>query len=244
MKSRQIKPAFFDNELLVDIEDKITRESQGDPDPDKRENFRGLARICFAGLWCFADREGRFKWQVRRIKSKVLPHDDINFVIIMDALADAGLIVRYEVDGEPFGYIPNFCKHQWINAREPDSDLPAPPYCNKETKEGVSTLVARDMGGDRSKPSEGKADARTGPIFETTTGPWQPTTKQVEGWKRAHKDVDVDRQLELAASWVMSNQTRRKTKRGMPAFINRWLSNQKPETTTTTKTAEPLNPFE
>ena len=40
--------------------------------------------------------------------------------------------------------------------------------------------------------------------------------------------LDVKQCLHVAQAWLVTNPRRRKTKRGMPRFINNWLSRQKP----------------
>lgn len=107
---RTIKPGFFRHEALFDA-----------------ERGTGLPlRLAFAGLWTAADREGRFKWRPRELKLDCLPHDDVDFAMVLDGLAAIGLIQKYEVDGECFGFIPNWKKHQVINQREAQSCLPEP----------------------------------------------------------------------------------------------------------------------
>ena len=56
---RTVKPEFFQHEGLFDL-----------------EQFSGLPiRVAFAGLWTCCDREGRFKWRSRQLKTDILPYD-------------------------------------------------------------------------------------------------------------------------------------------------------------------------
>ena len=55
-RSRNIKPGFFTNDILAEV------------DP--------LGRLLFVGLWTIADREGRVEYRPKQIKIKVLPYDD------------------------------------------------------------------------------------------------------------------------------------------------------------------------
>ena len=108
---RQIKPGFFRNEELFDLE----RET-------------GLPiRVAYAGIWTVADKAGRFEWKPRTIKSDVLPFDDVDFSRVLDALTTRGFLVRYEVDGRSIGCISSWHKHQSPNPREWESELPPPP---------------------------------------------------------------------------------------------------------------------
>lgn len=111
---RTIKPEFFKHEALYDLE-----HSSGLP-----------IRISFVGLLTCCDREGRFKWRPRALKPDILPYDDlIDFEAVLDAMVAAGLLLKYEAEGDVYGCIPTFLKHQSINQREAQSSIPAPPAC-------------------------------------------------------------------------------------------------------------------
>jgi hypothetical protein len=110
MRIRTIKPEFFTHDELFDLE-----KESGLP-----------VRIAFAGLWCAADREGRFKWEPRRLGVQILPYDGIDFSRVLDALATRGFIRCYASHGTVFGVIPSFLDHQVINNREKESELPEP----------------------------------------------------------------------------------------------------------------------
>jgi hypothetical protein len=106
---RTVKPELFRHEGLYELEIET-----------------GLPiRISFAGLFTACDREGRFKWKPRQLKLDVLPFDSIDFSRVLDALVTRGFVVKYENSGELFGCIPTFKKHQVINNRESDSELPS-----------------------------------------------------------------------------------------------------------------------
>lgn len=108
---RTIKPEFFRHEGLFEAEVRS-----------------GLPlRLAFAGLWTVADREGRFRWRPRQLKLDVLPYDDVDISAVLNALKAEAFIVDYTVDGEQFGWIPTWHRHQVINGRESPSKLPAPP---------------------------------------------------------------------------------------------------------------------
>jgi hypothetical protein len=111
---RAIKPDFFKHEGLFELE-----QETGLP-----------IRLSFAGLWTCCDREGRFHWRPRRLKTDILPYDDCEFEDVLNAMAAANFVVKYEVDGVLYGFIPSFHKHQVINTREARSILPGPDADN------------------------------------------------------------------------------------------------------------------
>lgn len=116
---RTIKPEFFVNEDLYDLE-----EETGLP-----------IRVAFAGLWCQADREGRFKWKPRTLKATVLPHDEVDFSRVLHALGTRDFVQKYTVNGVDYGVILGFTKHQVVNNKERPSEIPNPPEINELTRE-------------------------------------------------------------------------------------------------------------
>lgn len=105
-RARNIKPGFFTNDQLAEA--------------------LPLARILFAGLWCFADREGRLYDRPKKIKAEILPYDDCNADELLESLAKLGFILRYEVSGIRYIQIVNFNKHQNPHVKEQASEIPSP----------------------------------------------------------------------------------------------------------------------
>lgn len=108
---RSIKPEFFKDDRLYEAE-------------------RAAAlplRLALTGLWCQADRAGRFRWAPRALKTDVLPYDESDFDAVLAALVKAGYLVRYvEQDGEAYGQVCSWERWQRVPTREPASELPAP----------------------------------------------------------------------------------------------------------------------
>lgn len=105
-RSRNIKPGFFQNDLLAEI------------DP--------LGRLLFSGLWTIADRAGRLEDRPKRIKAAVLPYDECNIDELLDELSKRGFIQRYRVSDSQYIVVKNFTKHQNPHCKEPESTIPAP----------------------------------------------------------------------------------------------------------------------
>lgn len=106
MRARNIKPAFFINEDLADLDVK--------------------ARLLFIGLWCYADREGLFEWRPKRIKAAIFPYDNFDVEKLLMSLHAMSLIVMYSQDGHDYGIIPTFKDHQNPHPHEKKSVLPKP----------------------------------------------------------------------------------------------------------------------
>lgn len=81
----------------------------------------------FTGLWNCADREGRFDWRPRMLKTLILPYWDGDFSRVLDVLATRHFVGRYACGSRGFGVVRTFKRHQKINGREAASEIPAPP---------------------------------------------------------------------------------------------------------------------
>lgn len=108
---RTIKPEFYRHETLQDLEI---------ANPGK------YPMMVFSGLWVAADREGRFEWRPRQLKLDILPFLDFDISEVMNILADAGFLMRYQAGGVTYGAISSWERHQVISRDEPPSEIPAP----------------------------------------------------------------------------------------------------------------------
>ncbi len=121
---RTVKPELARHEVLFDLEKELQLP----------------IRFAWVMMFTCCDREGRFKWKPRVIKAMILPYDDVDMSRVLDAWASRGLVVRYAIQGEEYGYIPSWKKHQSINNREPQSEIPAP----NQQLDATTTRQARD----------------------------------------------------------------------------------------------------
>ena len=120
-RTRNLKPGFFKNEDLAML--------------------APLTRLLFAGLWCWADRDGRLEDRPKRLKAEILPYDDCDVDEMLRQLVTppGRFITRYEVEGQRYIGIPQFRAHQNPHQAEKSSGIPAPP-----DKHGASTVQAPD----------------------------------------------------------------------------------------------------
>lgn len=113
-RSRNIKPGFFLNDELAEIEP--------------------LGRLLFAGLWTVADREGRLRDSPKKIKACVLPYDSCDVDELLNELCQKRFIVRYTTENENYIAILNWKKHQNPHVKEGPSEIPGPTEEQLETK--------------------------------------------------------------------------------------------------------------
>ena len=55
---------------------------------------------------------------------------------------------------------------------------------------------------------------------------WVPTEAMLAEWRAAFPGVDIEAQIRAMRTWSLTHLSQRKTMRGMPAFVNRWLSTE------------------
>ena len=141
-RSRNIKPGFFTNDVL------------GELPP--------LARILFAGMWCHADREGRLADRPKKLKAEILPYDECDINGLIQCLHDAGMVLRYVVDGVRYIQCLNFKKHQNPHVKEAPSEIPEPtnteqaPCKNSEKTADSLNLIPDSL--NPSKALSGRPD--------------------------------------------------------------------------------------
>lgn len=105
-RARNIKPAFFTNDELVELP--------------------MATRLLFIGLWTLADREGRLEDRPKKIKMEVFPADDVNVDEALSTLVSSAFIQRYRVEDTGYIQVINFSKHQRPHSNETPSTIPPP----------------------------------------------------------------------------------------------------------------------
>lgn len=114
MRIRSVKPEYWT--------DRIT----GRWPPD--------VKLLYIGLWNVSDDQGRFEWDLDLLRARLDPFGV--FPRLQGALADlegTGRVQKYEVDGQVYGLIPTFERHQKPQ-RPTVSRLPPPPEGAKALK--------------------------------------------------------------------------------------------------------------
>jgi hypothetical protein len=133
-RSRNIKPGFFTNEDLVELD--------------------FATRILFAGLWTVADKAGRLEDRPKKIKIAVFPADDLDIDSMLTALAGKNFITRYSVGGVAYIQINAWAKHQNPHHTEKASTIP-PPQSNG----GLTVKEPLEAGGNKERDGGNPADS-------------------------------------------------------------------------------------
>jgi len=91
-RARSLKPGFFKNEDLAEC--------------------TSWARLCFAGLWTLADRDGRLEDRPKRIKAELFAFDSIEVEPLLVELEAHKFVERYQNSDGSFIQISKFHAHQ------------------------------------------------------------------------------------------------------------------------------------
>jgi hypothetical protein len=157
-----------------------------------------MARLFFMGIWNECDDLGSFEWSPLKLKMRILPADAADPKALLDELAEAGSVMRYEVDGKAYGAVRNFCQYQrpkkpnsvypqtgearsWVNIEarttrdgsEPvPNELPTAPERPRQMKDGGGDK--EDCSNEQSSAAP-QADARSGK--KMIPADWSPPPK-------------------------------------------------------------------
>jgi len=201
MRARNIKPGFFENELLA----KASYE----------------ARLLFIALWLQADRSGRLEDRPARIRALAFAYGDhLDVDKLLDELAglleesgDPAFILRYTgEENRRYIQVVHFEKHQTPHCKEKASTIPAPdkhsactvqvPYLHPLNDErGIMKDERGTPGADAPCPS------KAGPSPAEFLIAWNASAK-ASGWPVA-KSMTDSRKRALRSrlkdpSWVAS----------------------------------------
>lgn len=161
-RARNIKPGFFKNPELAELPFEY--------------------RLLYIGLWVLADREGRLEDRAKRIRMEVFPADDVDVEAGLHALAGKKQIVRYEVEGNAYVWIPAFLEHQHPHPKEVASAIPPYPGLVSGGMDDLfrQTQVRPDPADVLNPSSLNPSSSPTGTARATRIPPdWKPTDEQI-----------------------------------------------------------------
>jgi len=188
------------------------------------------ARLLYIGLWNLSDDQGVFEWRPARIRVQLFPYDnDITGDDIerwLDMLAETGDVESYQHNGQQFGYIRTFLKHQEIKKPSQWGFAP-PPVSNSTplvggelpTSNPAVPLGSRLYGvGSRVLGSKEEEEAKNKKGREVTTE--TEFLEYVEETKTEFPDLDCE--VEFRKFKLYWSEGSRKLKRPKYAWHN-WL---------------------
>ena len=226
---RTVKPELFRHESLFEAE----------------AQTKLPLRLCYIGLFTACDREGRFKWQPRALKLDVIPYDDVDFSLALDALMTRGFIVKYELDGCFYGCIPSWHTHQVINNRESASILPSPEEstvctCDPRVNNASTTPLVHTQVEGKGRERKGKGKEGNGAVVqrpdsvsEQIWNDWLSVRKKKgassltqTAWDKIVSEVQI-------SGWTFENAISECCLRNWIGFKAEWVANNQNRSTET-----------
>ena len=138
-RARNIKPSFFANDELSELEP--------------------LARILFIGMWTITDFKGCFEYKPKRLKVQILPYDDCNIEQLVSDLDKCGFISIYSVLGQHYIKVINFGKHQNPHKNERESGSYIPDISPSDEKKPENSDHLRNIEINREQDGTAPADS-------------------------------------------------------------------------------------
>lgn len=148
LRARGIKPSFFTNDRLVDL------------DP--------LIRLLFIGTWQASDRRGLLEDRPMKLKIQILPADDCDVDEFLYQLQDAGFVIRYHEKKAPekrYIKIIKFPDHQ--NPHRDEKVNPNIPEFDPK-KHGISTRPAGCQQGADTVPAPSQHQSNPADSYNLT----------------------------------------------------------------------------
>ncbi len=230
MRARNIKPGFFMNEEIGELD--------------------SSCRLLFIGLWCMADRDGFLKNRPKRIWAELFPYNQTFISKVcpwLDNLASKNLIRFWCNDeGEKVVIeIINFLKHQKPHRREKESEIkplidgsvlslsedgPRCPERGKRNEErGLGSITGRSSGNPTPDQDEKVVPVLSIPLCKKNTE-FHIFDEDVAQWQESFPGIDVNQELKRIKQWSIDNPKRRKTQAGIRNHISSWLGREQNKT--------------
>ena len=230
---RTIKPEFWRNKALA-----------------QQKEFTRLLAIALLNM---ADDEGYFEADEALIRGDVFPFEKDCRRIHggLSELSRIGYVAIFEHSTKgKIGLVIAFQKHQVINRPTPSKlkqfaeESQGKAAGNRDsgrTHGGLTedSVLEREQGtgnregekeqGDSSELRKASEPYDANIVFDVIgqeAGPYSPSIKLVEDFKKFYPNIDIVKHLLAAAAWHATNPKRRKTRDGIKKFLNTWLSKE------------------
>lgn len=187
-------------------------------------------------LITYVDDHGRGSADAELLKGLVFPRrkgvTEKQIQTALDSLANTGMVILYEYDGEPYFYFPNWDKHQRIQNKH--SKFPDPPeeslspsltVSHRESPLESNPTIIQSESNPTINSTESQAPAvLTLPLVDGSDYPI--TQDDIDEWSDAFPNVDVLQQLKAMKLWLKDNPTKKKTQKGIRRFVTNWLDKE------------------
>jgi hypothetical protein len=230
---RSIKPEFWASEQVVECSP--------------------TARLLFIGLWTFCDDAGVHPASIKRTKMEVFPGDpmkDADVQRYIEELINVGLLRPFSAEGKHWWAVTGW-HHQKIDkptyrypSPPPSGDVGdmSPPETSREDRSrsqvpngtsGKPDEASVSPAPTNEKPQKPRAPKPEDGVYEfpiigrdSQYRSWWLVARKIDEYRQSFPGVDIDRIFKAARQWCIDNPTQRKTCRGMPAFLTKWITRQ------------------
>lgn len=194
--------------------------------------------VLFYRLIVNCDDYGLFDGRPAMIKNSLFPlKENLTAATVMKAiekLETVGLISTYYVKGKPYLSLPTWNSHQTVRAKRSkypqpnESDAQAPEIICKQMNANVPVIQSvseSEYESNTSTTSLVPSDSVIAlPLNDGTEK--SVTQEEIDKWQGLYPSVDVLQELRKMVGWLESHPNRKKTRRGVGAFITGWLSRE------------------
>lgn len=193
------------------------------------------------GLITQADDAGRGDARPAIIKGRVFPLRDRvtakDIDVAVHGLAAKGCVSLYTVGGKPYFWFPTWSEHQRIRDVKPkypgpdEADVDAFPQsaadCRKLRPESNPIRIQSEYESEEDSTEPQAPSVPPVICLPLNDGTEYPVSvEQCQEWVVLYPAVDVMQQLREMRAWLDANPQKRKTSRGIKAFVVRWLSKE------------------
>jgi hypothetical protein len=209
---------------------------------DSVDKLSWFEEVLFYRLIVNCDDFGRFDGRAAVVKNRLFPlKENLTLKTVENALhglASAGLIALYVFEGKRFLYLPTWGKYQTQRAKvskfpSPDDGKQADEIICKQMRADVPVFENRESriefairdAEDSAEPQAASTPPAISLPLNDGTG-YSVSVEQCQEWAGLYPAVDVIQQLRNMRGWLDANPAKRKTKRGINAFIVRWLAKE------------------
>lgn len=177
------------------------------------------ARLLYVALWNQADEWARVQGDARWIKGHCLPYDDdLNLQAIdrlVDELAAAGRVQKYDHEGDPYLFLPKLAEHQRLEPSKVPSRLPEPPTPISPYPDGGQSAPRADEAARRADEAE-PIDALQVAGSRLHVAGSKGSAEPPPGAELVHIRRDVDQLCERLATRMVENGCKK------PVITDRW----------------------
>ena len=230
MRIRTIKPEFWTDEKVA--------------------GWDAETRLAYIWTWSAADDYGRLRLTPAMLRSGAFTYHDMKMERAREILATltrSGRVVLYVVEGEVYGQVVSWEKHQKVD-KPGKFQNPSPeqgvPYDSRECRESVARVslctvsgtvpevegngveVSYPSGTLAPSPRKAKAPKHDKPALNMETWEWENITDSYrKAWSEDFPGINLDDELRKARAWVRADPAKRRKKDWVRFLGTTWFKN-------------------